>query len=120
MFGMKQSLTMLRNAIVVVALIVGTMQIAYARGAAPAVDQMVICTGQSAVTIGIDADGNPTGVVHYCPDCAATALVAIDVSHPLLPTRIGTVFDADRPRISQPETVVVVIAHPARGPPSEG
>ena len=45
---------------------------AIARGQAPAVDQAVICTGTGVVTVALDAQGNPTGMAHPCPDCTLT------------------------------------------------
>jgi hypothetical protein len=119
MKSMRLSLILLRNAFVILALIVATMQIAYARGAAPAVDQMVICTGQSAVVIGIDAEGNPTGVVHYCPDCAATALVALDIAQTTLPVPLLAASEAIRPRFLVSEYRPVIFGFGPRGPPSE-
>ena len=42
---------------------------AMARGHAPAVGEAVICTGTGMITIALDAEGNPTGDTHPCPDC---------------------------------------------------
>ncbi len=98
-------------------LVAGTLQMAYASGQAPAVDEMVICNGHSAVTIGIDADGNPTGEVFYCPDCAATALVAVEASAAPLPASratISVVYVASEASLVVP---LVNVPHPARGPP---
>jgi hypothetical protein len=33
---------------------------------------MVICTGGGLVTIELDAEGNPTGPAHVCPDAVAS------------------------------------------------
>lgn len=41
---------------------------AVARGAANPVDHMVICTGLGLVTVHLDAQGNPVGPPHICPD----------------------------------------------------
>lgn len=58
-----------------------SVQMAVARGQAAPVDSIVICTGHGLVTILVDENGEPTGAVHLCPDCAmhlfsATADVA--------------------------------------------
>lgn len=50
---------------------------AQARGAHPAVDRMVICTGTAAVVVFVDANGQPTYAPHHCPDCALHALDAV-------------------------------------------
>jgi len=46
---------------------------ALARGQAAPVDTVVICQGHLAVTIYLDADGNPVEVPHLCPDAAILA-----------------------------------------------
>lgn len=48
-----------------------------ARGQAKVAGEIVICSGQGAVTLTVDADGNPTGPVHWCPDCVLTLLAAV-------------------------------------------
>jgi len=50
-----------------------------ARGASAATGQIVICTGTGPVTVSVDAEGQPKGPVHICPDCMATALMALPV-----------------------------------------
>lgn len=46
--------------------------------AAPApLGQMVICTGQGAITVPMDAEGQPTGARHPCPDCMVHALSGV-------------------------------------------
>jgi len=48
------------------------------RGQAPAADVTVICSGVGVVAVMLDADGNPTGGLHPCPDCVA-GCVAVPV-----------------------------------------
>jgi hypothetical protein len=43
---------------------------AVAQGAPHPVGQAVLCTGTGPVTVLVDAEGQPTGKVHICPDCA--------------------------------------------------
>lgn len=56
---------------------------AVARGTAAPVGQMVICTGQGLMTVAVDAEGQPIGPVHVCPDAvlgffAATSAAAVE------------------------------------------
>jgi hypothetical protein len=58
-----------------------------ARGQAAAAGEIVICSGQGPATIYLDAEGNPTGTPHWCPDCVLTLFAA--VSAPALPPVAG-------------------------------
>ena len=114
---MSRLLHHIQTLLTVLALLAGTLQMAYASGQAPAVDEMVICTGHTAVTIGIDADGNPTGEVFYCPDCATSALIAVDsAAAPIGDCRPASqaVFAAGTNDLPTPQFAV---PYPARGPP---
>lgn len=53
-----------------------------ARGQAMEAGRIVICSGQGVVTLGIDAEGNPTGPAHWCPDCVLTLLAAAATAPP--------------------------------------
>jgi hypothetical protein len=55
----------------------GSFQMAFARGQAAPTGRIVICSGQGLMTVLVDADGQPTGDVHLCPDCALNALVIL-------------------------------------------
>ncbi|UOA26140.1 hypothetical protein [Pseudosulfitobacter sp. DSM 107133] len=55
-------------------LVVTAQAFALARGAAPVAGQMVLCIGTGSVTVNIDADGQPVGAPHICPDAALTLL----------------------------------------------
>ena len=48
-----------------------------ARSQAVAVDRVVICSGYGVMTIDLDADGNPIGPVHLCPECMAAHGLAV-------------------------------------------
>lgn len=54
------------------ALVIGltSVQLAAARGQAPAVGMMEICTGTGPIHILVDENGQPTGNVMICPDYA--------------------------------------------------
>ncbi|WP_371037499.1 MULTISPECIES: hypothetical protein [unclassified Rhodosalinus] len=49
---------------------------ALARGQSSAAGEMVICTGAGLVTVAVDAEGNPAGPAHICPDCALSLIAA--------------------------------------------
>jgi hypothetical protein len=48
-----------------------------ARGQAMAAGEIVICANGAAVTIAVDAEGNPTGAPHWCPDCVLLLLAGL-------------------------------------------
>ena len=98
-------------------LVAGTLQMAYASGQSPAVDEMVICTGHSAVTIGIDADGNPTGEIFYCPECASSVLDAVAVQPASNPTACETLSTLQPATHLTQYTLTGLIEFHARGPP---
>lgn len=37
---------------------------------------MVLCTGSGPISVQMDADGQPIGPVHFCPDCALAFFVS--------------------------------------------
>ena len=47
---------------------------AVAKGQAGAVGSMVICAGGVSITVAVDADGQPVGPAHVCPECALAML----------------------------------------------
>ncbi|MFT6022156.1 MAG: hypothetical protein ACI9PY_000265 [Ascidiaceihabitans sp.] len=49
---------------------------AAARGAAPVVGQMVLCTGTGSVLVYTDENGAPTAAAHICPDCVMSLMAA--------------------------------------------
>ena len=70
---------------VVLAVAVTAMGVAAAsaRGQAVAGGQaVVLCSGGGIVQVALDADGNPTGDSHLCPDLAAALLGAFRITLP--------------------------------------
>lgn len=65
-------------------LVAASHNMAQARGAEPAVDRMVICAGARAVTVYVDASGDPTHAPHMCPDCALHSLGVLPEALPSL------------------------------------
>ncbi len=51
-------------------LVVTAQSMASARNMTTPTGEMVLCTGTGPVSIEVDAEGNPTGPVHICPDCS--------------------------------------------------
>lgn len=52
---------------------VTSQQMAMARGMTKdAAGQVILCTGQGPTVVTLNAQGNPIGPVHICPDCALT------------------------------------------------
>ncbi|MCK0149616.1 hypothetical protein MWU54_06255 [Marivita sp. S6314] len=66
----------------VLVIAVASVQLAAARGQAPAVDTMVICTGSGPVHILFDENGVPTGGVMVCPDYALAFFANTSVTTP--------------------------------------
>ncbi|MFK7837719.1 MAG: hypothetical protein AB8B60_16040 [Sulfitobacter sp.] len=48
---------------------------AVARGSSAATGQMVLCIGDEAVAVFVDAEGQPTRAPHLCPDCVVNLAV---------------------------------------------
>jgi hypothetical protein len=59
-------------------LVLTAQTMAVARGQAVAAGEMVICSAAGLVTVQVDAEGNPVGPPHLCPDCVVS-LSAWDV-----------------------------------------
>jgi len=48
-----------------------------ARSQTDSVGSIVICTGKGPMSVAVDADGQPIGPAHICPDCLQSTLDAI-------------------------------------------
>lgn len=105
------------SAVLALILTVSSLQMAIARHALMPVDHMVICSGEGAYTIAIDAQGNPTGEVHYCPECIASALTAIETTAPDLAVPAATSLTLEIPAKSLQVVQAASYCHQARGPP---
>ncbi|MEL7092014.1 MAG: DUF2946 family protein [Pseudomonadota bacterium] len=107
------------SAVMAVLLLVTSLSAASARGANPAAQSMVICSGHGVALIYLDADGNETRAPHLCPDClmhltglpgapVVLALVAGDGGAVVLPAPVAQVHVTQRLHRSArapPETV---------------
>lgn len=106
-------------AFVLTAVIIATSgAMASARGMArDASGEMVLCVGTGSVTVLMDADGQPLGVAHFCPDCALASLaVAAADEAALRPVVLLSTVHLAPHRPVQP--VQVVFGASARDPPA--
>jgi hypothetical protein len=88
-----------------------------ARGQAMAVGEIVLCANGMAVTVPVDADGQPTGVPHWCPDCVLTLFTGLPAVPPL-PAAPGGLSAAPRAAAeAQAVHAPPAPVPPARGPP---
>jgi hypothetical protein len=94
-----------------------SVSMAVARGQVAAGERIVICTGAGLVTIEIDAEGNPVGPVHICPDCALGLIAA--AATPSVVVARPAPRAADPLPVSAPAALFVQSARspPVRGPP---
>lgn len=114
---MKRHLTTSLAWLLSALIFVTSAQMAVARGHAMMAGQIVICTGYGLKVINVDADNQPIGPVHYCPDCALSFmdLVAPGMPDVRNPSRVTAVrFTAIHAQSHQPACHLAV---PARGPP---
>lgn len=93
-----------------------SLTMAVARGQARVAGEIVICTGLGVTVIAVDAEGNPTGPAHICPDMVLAMLAA----PPLAPVILTPPDTARRaPGLPEPATARGGDAPrpAARGPP---
>jgi hypothetical protein len=89
-----------------------------ARGQAMAVGEIVLCANGMAVTLPVDADGQPTGVPHWCPDCALTLLTGLPAAPALPVSPNGTSAALRAAPQAQATGAPLPPVPPARGPPA--
>lgn len=103
---------------VVLSLVVTAQAMAVARVAPGPEGAIVLCTGSGPVTVTLDADGNPTGPAHFCPECALqvwNGQVAAG-STALPPMQLGRVLHVAVPAQTL-DFGTMEERPPARGPP---
>lgn len=114
----RPSLTARRllSAVLAVTLIVTAQALATARAQPAPVGTVVICAGQGLVTVAVDAEGQPIGPPHACPD---GALALMDACGPAtLPHRAAEVSPATlAAAASAPHIPSAFVAFAARAPP---
>jgi hypothetical protein len=93
-----------------------SLTVAHARGQVAPAGERVLCLGGHAVTVFVDADGNPVEYTHVCSDFAASFF--IDAGQGFVPSALAFTLSDPSWRIER------VIGHTgltpsaqARGPP---
>lgn len=97
-----------------VVLAVTSVLLAVARGQPAGVADMVICSDGAAVTVRIDAQGNPVAARHHCPDCLTAIATAGAAPHAPLGTQVLWA------RVAPPSAVKAIAIHPVRAAPPRG
>lgn len=98
-------------------LVLTAQTMAVARGMPGAAGSIVLCTGTGPVTILTDAEGQPIGPAHICPDCTLSLIVSVDHPAPEASRPMGR---AEALVLPPAITVLERSAHPfsARDPPA--
>lgn len=96
---------------------VTSQQMAMARGVMKdAQGQVILCSGQGPIVVTLDAQGDPIGPVHFCPDCALKVLAYVDV--PItVKTRVIHIQTLTQTTVQTPEILLIPIPAQARDPP---
>ncbi len=89
---------------------------AIARGMPVASGYAEYCIGESAVMVPVDAEGNPTGPAHLCPEVSFSLLNWVASDQPKTGVVLGR-SEALRIRHLDAEDVILWIAESARAPP---
>lgn len=89
---------------------------AVARGQTHAAGQVVLCTGSGPVTVAVDADGQPIGPAHICPDCALGFFAAVS-EPPGVPGPAPVAGEPLRPAVEASRASRPLHAARARAPP---
>lgn len=95
-----------------------TVGFGVARGQAPAVGEMVICTGLGIVTVTVDAEGNPVEAQGLCPDNAAFFHAALMPTAPEAQLLAGGLSWRDWPLAAQAGRTERPGSRRARAPPA--
>lgn len=98
-------------------LAVASVTLAVSRGQAAGLSEMVICSGGAAVTVTVDAQGNPVERPHHCPDCLVHAAIdSAPAASAAAPAAVSALRFARPARIDVAERSLPIPA--ARGPPA--
>lgn len=95
-----------------------SLTLGHARGQARMGETVVLCTGSGAVVVTLDAEGNPTGPAHICPDMALALMAGVAAASPALPD--ARLVRSERLVVATalpPQPVTLPLGQP-RGPPS--
>ncbi|WP_144432629.1 hypothetical protein [Shimia marina] len=90
---------------------------AIARGMPGAQGYAEYCIGETPVMVPVDAEGNPTGAPHLCPDASFSLLNWVDVAPGVAAAPVAFVRLVQMSPNTLPP-VIRVIASTARAPPT--
>lgn len=103
-------------AVLVVVLVLTGHSMAVARGM-PGVDGYAeYCLGHSAVMVPVDAEGNPIGPAHFCPDATMTLLAAV-TPVTVMPVPVSGMARALEWEVKERQDVIRAVSRSARAPP---
>ncbi|MCC2097411.1 MAG: hypothetical protein KDJ29_11005 [Hyphomicrobiales bacterium] len=104
-------------ALLALTLVTTSATVGVARGQTRASGTLIICAGQGVISIEVDAQGNPVGPVHICPDCVL-AFMAATAGPAAIPARASGWHLADWPTTARAAQIPAPVGTPiARGPP---
>jgi hypothetical protein len=113
----KTTMTRILTLTLALLIAVTSQQMAMARAVTKdAQGQVILCTGQGPLTVTLDAQGNPIGPVHICPDCALTLMAYNDVPIAVKTPVVHIQTIAQTP-VSTRQIGVIPIPTKARDPP---
>ena len=102
--------------VLMLAVFVTGLSLAHARGMPGAAGYAELCLGGTPVMVAVDAEGNPTGEAHVCPEFALSLMLALDAGFVPSPAPVvlaeaeggvsGTLSEGRAPTVAR-----------ARGPP---
>lgn len=99
------------------AIALGAVASGAARGKAPTMAVITICSEAGAVSLPVDAEGRPVDRCHHCPDCLLQGS-AVPAAGPALPARPMCGRALVRCRAADNATGRIAVARRARGPPA--
>lgn len=107
----------IKAVLVALLLIVTSQSMAVARGTMrDATGATVLCTGTGPITVLTDADGQPIGPTHICPDCALSVIAGLAEAFDL-PKPAQTELRFSPPSLSLEANDAVPPRPRARAPP---
>lgn len=98
-------------------LALASVTLAHARGQARIGDTFVLCTGGGAVTVTLDAEGNPTGPAHICPDMALALMAGVAAMPASVPVPQVTSHAEQEAFVATLAAPVTLPVGEPRGPP---
>ena len=82
-------------------LVLTAQAMAVARGMPGVAGAMVLCTGSGPVAVLTDAEGQPVGPAHICPDCTLSLIVALAQAGPVTAHPMGRAVAVPQPAVAR-------------------